>query len=193
MTRNNIIFIRHSQSRPAPGQPPSQWPLTDTGRQRCVALATRMRAEPAMLPDLIVCSEELKPRQTGALIAERLGLPHTVAPGLHEHARERVDWLGDDEFARAVAALFARPDELVFGEETATEARERFAAGVRAAVAANPTQRLAIVTHGTVLALFLAQQNGLAAESFWRRLGMPALARATLPNFQIAELIERVE
>ena len=64
---------------------------------------------------------------------------------------------------------------------------------MRAAVLAHPGRRLAIVTHGTVLALFLAQHNGLAAEPFWRSLGMPALARASLPDFRIAGLIERVE
>lgn len=190
---NEITFIRHSQSRTAPGLPPSQWPLTETGRRRCGALAERMRAQPSNLPELIVCSKERKTRETGALLAEQLGVPHTVAPGLHEHAREQVGWLNDDEFARAVAALFARPDELAFGEETAIAARERFAAGVRAALLAHPGRRLAIVTHGTVLTLFLAQQNGLAAEPFWRSLGMPALARATLPDFRIVELIARVE
>ena len=183
------MTVGRCRSRPHQILGSGQGPDGGVGRGRRRSL----RAEPATLPDLIVCSEDLKTRKTGALVAECLGIPYTVAPGLHEHARERVGWLSDDDFARSVSTLFARPDELVFGEETATGARERFAAGVRAALAAHPQQRLAIATHGTVLALFLAQQNGLDAEPFWHRLGMPALVRATLPDFHIAEPVERVE
>lgn len=186
---DQITFIRHSQSRPIPGQPPSQWALTETGRQRCAALAEHMRS---YTPELIVCSTERKTIETGALVARHLSLPHCTAPDLHEHLREQVGWLSDAEFARSVAALFAQPDELVFGEETANAACARFTQGISAVLAAHPHQRLAIVTHGTVLALFLAQQNGFDPQPFWRGLGMPALVVTTLPNFQIREVIAKI-
>lgn len=82
-----IIFIRHSQSHPIPGQPPSQWALTEAGRQRCSALAHHTRS---YAPELIVCSTERKTVETGTLVARHLGIPHCTAPDLHEHLREQV-------------------------------------------------------------------------------------------------------
>ncbi|MEP7191083.1 MAG: histidine phosphatase family protein, partial [Roseiflexaceae bacterium] len=84
---NTLILIRHSQSQPEPGRPASQWPLTEAGRQRCIALAERLVA---YAPALIVTSRERKASETGALVAVRLALPTQVADGLHEHQREHA-------------------------------------------------------------------------------------------------------
>ena len=79
---NTLILIRHSQSQPEPDRPASQWPLTETGRRRSIALAERLAA---YTPDLIVTSRERKASETGALVAARLALPIVMADGLHEH------------------------------------------------------------------------------------------------------------
>src|SRR5919112_1457051 len=65
------------------------------------------------------------------LIPAHLGRPFEIADGLHEHQREQVGWLSSQAFEQAVVTFFTRPDELVFGEETAHQAGTRFDAAVR--------------------------------------------------------------
>ncbi|MDQ2996252.1 MAG: phosphoglycerate mutase family protein [Chloroflexota bacterium] len=185
---NTLILIRHSQSQPEPGRPASQWPLTEAGQQRCIALAERLVA---YAPDLIVTSRERKASATGALVAARLALPTKMADGLHEHQREHAGWLPEPAFEQAVSAFFARPNELVFGEETASQASARFDAAVRDILAAHPRQTVALVSHGTVITLFVAQHAGVAALPFWKCLGMPAIMVMSLPEMGLLEVIER--
>lgn len=187
---NKLILIRHSQSQPDPAHPASQWPLTAEGRRRCQPLADRLAAYG---PDAIITSHERKAIETGALVAERLGLPARVADGLHEHEREHAGWLPSPAFEQAVAAFFARPNELVFGEETAGQAGARFEAGVRSALAAHPGQTVALVTHGTVMSLFVAAHAGRAALPFWSSLGMPAIVVLALPGLELREVITQFE
>jgi broad specificity phosphatase PhoE len=187
---NTLILIRHSQSQPEPERPASQWPLTKEGRRRCRTLAERLAAN---APDVIVASRERKASATGALVAARLGRPFVVADGLYEHQREHVGWLPNQEFEQAVGAFFARPNDLVFGEETAGQAGARFDAAVRDVLAARPGQIVAIVSHGTVMTLFVAQHAGVAPLPFWKRLGMPAIVVMSLPDLGLLEVIERIE
>jgi broad specificity phosphatase PhoE len=186
---NTLTLIRHSQSQLEPERPASQWALTAEGRRRCIGLAERLAA---YAPSLIVTSRERKASETGALVAARLALPTVVADGLHEHQREHVGWLSNPAFEQAVSAFFTQPNELVFGEETANQAGARFDAAVRDVLAAHPGQNIAIVSHGTVMTLFVAQHAGMAALSFWKRLGMPAIVVLSLPNLGLLEVIERL-
>ena len=119
---DTLILIRHSQSQPQPDHPASQWPLTEEGARRCLALAERLAA---YAPAVIVTSRERKAAETGVLGAAQLGIPAIMADGLHEHLREHVGWLPNPAFEQAVAAFFAHPNELVFGEETAAQAGAR--------------------------------------------------------------------
>ncbi len=183
-----LILIRHSQSQPDPNHPASQWGLTEVGRRRCAALADRLAA---YAPARIITSGEPKAAETGALAAARLALPHTA--GLHEHLREHTGWLAPGVFERTVAALFEQPTELVWGEETAAQARARFEAAVQGLLACHPGETLAIVTHGTVMTLFIARHAGIAPVPFWQRLGMPAFAVLSLPNLGLLEVVERIE
>jgi broad specificity phosphatase PhoE len=183
-----LILIRHSQSQADPERPAGQWPLTEEGRRRCGPLAERLAA---YAPDVIVTSHERKAIETGNLVAARLKLPFSSADGLHEHQREHVGWLPNPAFEQAIAAFFARPDELVFGEETAAQACARFEAAVWSIVDAHPDQTIALVTHGTVMSLFVAAHARLAALPFWQSLGMPAIVVLSLPDLGLLEVIER--
>ena len=185
---NILILIRHSQSQPQPDRPASQWRLTQEGRRRCIALAERLAT---YAPDVIVTSRERKAGETGALVAARLGLPAVVADGLHEHVREHVGWLPNPAFEQAVTAFFARPNELVFGEETAGQAGARFDTAVRGVLETYPSQNVAIVSHGTVITLFVAQHAGIAPLSFWKRLGMPAIVVLSQPDLRLLEVIDK--
>lgn len=186
----NLVFIRHSQSQPDPAIPASQWRLTGEGRRRCHRLAEKLR--PYNL-DLIVTSAEPKAIETGELAAQKLGIPWRVRENLHEQARETAPFFETEaEFMETVASLFARPVELVFGEETGLEARDRFARAVESIMAAYPQENVAIVTHGTVLSLFASQYTGQAVLSFWQSLGMPAIIAFSYPEMALLGQINKI-
>ncbi|MCP4428146.1 MAG: histidine phosphatase family protein, partial [Chloroflexi bacterium] len=93
-----------------------------------------------------------------------------------------------EDFLTAVARFFAQPDQLVFGDETANEARVRFDTAVRQLIAQRPnddktsSNTLAIVAHGTVITLFLAHYNNFAPIPFWQNIKLPDFFVVTLPD-----------
>lgn len=148
-----------------PSVPSEEWTLSDEGRRRCRALAERLAAyEPAVL----LSSTEPKARETAELVAPSLGLDVRLSDGLRETARRTVGWLSPEGLDGGIRALFDRPDEVVFGEESAASALSRF----EAAVEGLPEASVA-VTHGTVLSLFVAARTGRDPYELWRSLELP--------------------
>jgi broad specificity phosphatase PhoE len=184
-----LILIKHSHPEIIPDIPAAQWQLSDEGRRRCVALAQRLVA---YHPAAIVASCEPKAEETAQIVAERLGMRHTTAEGLHEHDRSNVGWSSAEDFEAAVARFFAHPSALVFGRETADQARERFARAVDVVIAAHPSGNLVVVAHGTVIALFVAARIGIEPFLLWRRLGLPSFVVLSLPNMALVEIAEKV-
>ena len=78
------------------------------------------------------------------------------------------------------------------GHETADEAHARFAAALGRVLAGYPVGNLAIVSHGTVITLFISRAGGLDPFPFWARLGLPAFAVLTLPELHLLKVIEEV-
>jgi broad specificity phosphatase PhoE len=179
----NLVFIRHSQSQPDPHTPSRLWTLTEEGRRRCEVLADQL------LPynlDVIITSTEPKAIETAELAAQKLEVPCLVMEGLHEHERESAPFFDNKEkFLEAVANLFANRAELVFGDETGFQAHTRFAGAVDAVLAAYPLKNIAIVTHGTVLSLFVSQKTGEDIYEFWQSLGMPAIIAFSYPELRM--------
>ncbi|MCB9422840.1 MAG: histidine phosphatase family protein [Ardenticatenaceae bacterium] len=175
-----FLFIRHAAVAVDPAVPAREWSLSSDGRSRTRSLA------PQLTPyDLtrIITSDESKARETGQIIAETLGLPWQSAPNLHEHNRQGAPFFTSKEaFETAVARFFDNPDTLVFGNETANQTFARFDTAVRHLLAVYPNDTLAIVTHGTVLTLFLAHYNQFTPFPFWQKLQMPDFFVVTLPD-----------
>ena len=87
--------------------------------------------------------------------------------------------------------LFAEPETLVYGDETAEQARARFQGGINQILAgAAPEENIVVIAHGTVIALYAAHYNQLDRYDLWRRLGMPALLEFNLPDMRLTMLIE---
>lgn len=168
-----LLLVRHAQSRLTPGLAPAFWPLTDAGRESCKPLAIQVAA---WQPESVFTSAEAKAIETGDIIAGHLQIPVHRRPGLNEHKRPAFDQpLPQAEFFQQVERLFDHPDELVFGEETANEALDRYAAAIEA-VMAETSGNVIVVSHGTVMALFMGRlQPGLDVRAFWRNLVMPDL------------------
>jgi broad specificity phosphatase PhoE len=69
-----------------------------------------------------------------------------------------------------------RPEVCLFGEEAFGEAQRRLAGCIAGLHAAQPGATLALVTHGTVMALYLAALTGEDPFPLWQSLAMPAYA-----------------
>lgn len=185
-----LILVRHSHPEILPTVPANQWLLSDEGRQRCRPLADRLALH---RPDVIVTSLEPKAVETGQIVAHRLGKPFESADGLHEHDRSEVTFGSKERFEAKVARFFAQPEQLVFGRETADQAHQRFAQAVTSVIRTHPHKNVAVVTHGTVMTLFVSRAVGLEPFPFWKRLGLPAFAVLSLPGFDLVTVVEDVE
>jgi broad specificity phosphatase PhoE len=183
-----LIVVRHSLPEIDPGRPAAEWPLSEEGRRRSRALAARLADYDLAA---IVASQEPKAAETGRIVAGVLGLPFETAPDLHEHERQHEPFFASQElFRRQVVRLLEQPEAPIFGQETGDEARRRFATALEAVLAAHRHGNLAVVAHGTVMALFLGRAAGLDAVSFWQRLGLPAFAVLSLPGYEVLEVVE---
>lgn len=182
--QRKLVLVRHSQSQPKPDVAPARWGLTNLGRQRCVALAETLA--PFHLSK-IYCSHERKALETAELVAGRLRIGVEVAEGVHEHVRTGSPYLSRDAFVATLEKFFAEPEELVFGTETAYEARRRFTNAVRALVARVTHGDVAVVTHGTVLSLFAGAHSSWEPYHFWKNLGQPAVIVFDAPSFTLAQ------
>jgi len=176
----NVILIRHSAVTIEVGVSARAWQLSENGRCRTQKRTSQIADHH---PTRIITSEENKAVETGQILAEALGIPWQTAVNLHEHERRTVPYFTSrEEFETAVARFFARPDELVLGEETANQARNRFETAVHTLIVQHPADTLAIVTHGTVLTLFLAHHNNFSPFPFWQQLSLPDFFVSTFPS-----------
>ena len=177
-----LFLIRHAQPEVTPDIPARLWPLTPEGRDSALQLARRLATND--LPTSLYASPERKAQETARLIAQHLNLPLETVADLREHEREHVPFLDKDAWKATIAAFFSHPTELIFGDESAHQALQRFNAAVEKIVANAPHGNLALVTHGTVMTLFVASHNPqIDALAFWRSLQLPDLVVLTLPGF----------
>lgn len=185
-----LILIKHAAPQIVPDIPAHRWRLSAAGRARCSSLAQQIAT---YSPAHIVASLEPKASETAHLVSVALGVPWSGMDGLHEHDRSTTPYVGHAEFNAAVARFFAEPATLVFGGETADAARERFDSAIAAVLRQYPQGNLAVVAHGTVITLFVAQANQVDAFALWQRLDLPSYVVLALPDFQLLELMETIE
>lgn len=184
-----LILVRHSLPAIAGEEPASQWQLSEEGRRRCGRLAELLAAH---RPSAIVTSTEPKAIETGQIVGERLGIPVEAAPNLHEHERPGSGLDTPEQFEGKVARLLENPGEPVFGAETGDQARERFSDAVDDVMKQHPAGNVAIVSHGTVMTLFVARATGVDPVTFWKGLGLPAFVVLSHPELVLLEVVASV-
>lgn len=178
-----VVLIRHSEVTIDRSQDRA-WHLSANGRARCHKLAAEL--VPYRLTYL-VSSEEPKATETAALLAQNLAIPYTTAPNLQEHERSRVPYFDSRaDFEEHIRLLFNAPKTLVFGQETGMEALIRFETAVYTVLHQYPEDNIGIVSHGTVMALFLSEYNRKYQPfSLWRSLTMPCAFAVAWPQRKI--------
>jgi 2,3-bisphosphoglycerate-dependent phosphoglycerate mutase len=186
---SKLILIKHAKPLVDPTKSSELWRLSDEGRAQSKTLAQQVAA---LQPAIVVSSDEPKATETAQIVAADLSIPHESVPDLHEHDRSNVPHMRSGEFISHVEVFFRRPDELVLGRETAHHALARFERAIDSVIAKHPSQNIAIVSHGTVIALFIEQHSDRNGFQVWREMSLPSFALFELPERRLAEIRARL-
>lgn len=170
-----LILIRHSVSQQQPDVSAHQWTLTTEGIERCSLLAAQI--QPYQVGRM-VSSPEPKAMLTAEYTARTLNVSHhSVIADLQEQKRETAHYYKSvSDFQAAVINAMHHPDEVVFGEESFTDARLRLDRALHTLMESSPDETVAAVSHGTIMSLWLAPLLNRPVEEVWRAMGMPAYA-----------------
>ena len=172
-----LILVKHSVPEIEEARPANTWKLSEQGKLRAQRLAEHLEGFGA---EVIVSSHEPKAIETAEIIARRLQLNVQIVPDLQEHDRTNVSYLPHDAFQALIRDFFQRPDELVFGNETASEAYLRFYRAVHSILNEYSNKTIVAVTHGTVISLFVSQLTGSSDLELWGMLGLPSFVALDL-------------
>jgi broad specificity phosphatase PhoE len=166
-----LILVKHSVPEIQADHPANTWHLSQEGQQRAQRLAAQLKS---FEPEVILSSSEPKAKETADILARQLQLNVRIIPGLHEHDRRNVSYLSHDKFQAAIRDFFQKPNELVFGNESADEAYSRFYRALHSILNEHKDQTVVIVTHGTVISLFVSRLTGSSDLELWQMLGLPS-------------------
>jgi broad specificity phosphatase PhoE len=189
--KRRLIFVRHSLPSFQSGVHASLWELSDEGLRRASLLPQHLIP---FAPSRIISSQETKAQQTAQVIAAALHLHLQVGSGLQEH--ERPQAAGDtsqEQFETLVAAFFTHPGQLVFGSETADHTFARFSNSIDQLIGAYPQETLVIVSHGTVISLYISRKCNLDGFELWKKLGLPFIIVLSLPNLHLQHITETIQ
>ena len=168
---HTLILVKHSLPEIVENVPASEWELSTEGQSRCKRLADCLVK---YQPNFVVSSVEPKAWKTAEILATELRLSAQVIEGLHEHDRNNVGYLPGGKFQDAIREFFARPDELVFGSETAAQTHQRFQIAINSILSRFPGRTIVVVAHGTVISLFVSRLTGISDLFLWKELGLPS-------------------
>jgi 2,3-bisphosphoglycerate-dependent phosphoglycerate mutase len=165
-----IVLIRHAMPRIEEGIPSANWDLSPEGSTAAAALAAHLAG---FAFAAIASSPEPKAVGTALAVAAALKLPVEIDNDLAEQKRSSVGFLPRAQIEAGIRRLFENPSTLVFGDETADAAHDRFAAAI-ARQAAKGARDVAVVTHGTILSIYAARHHALPdVFAFWKSLKIP--------------------
>lgn len=165
-----LILVRHSLPEIKKDLPAHEWKLSEEGKARAGRLADVLKSRGF---DLLATSYEPKAIETARIVAAKCGVDFHLTADLHEHERSTTPYLSTPEFEAAIHEFFEKPDRLIFGDETANQAHERFSGAVYSILSENDTRKIVIVAHGTVISLFVSRLIGQPGFTIWAGLGLP--------------------
>jgi len=182
----HLILVKHSLPEIKEDTPAREWSLSEEGQVRARTLVEKLIP---YQPEFIVSSVEPKARETAAILAENLGLEFQEVAGLHEHDRSGSPYHSKDEFQHLVQEFFAKPTELIFGNETTDVALGRFRHAVDFVLNLYGEKNIVVVAHGTVISLYVSWLTGCDGYDLWKELGLPSFV---VLDIQSKSLIETV-
>ncbi len=180
---NHFYLIRHSYPEKDTTMPANQWRLSHQGRDAANNMANQLKGFGLTR---IISSKEAKAIETSQIIGDGLKIPFSIANGFHEQDRSNLGFIASKEkFNSKIKELMENPNEPVFGIESADQAYSRFQLALTVLLGEFEEETIALVTHGTVMSLFIARANALDPFAYWQSLKMPAIVKISLPDYQI--------
>lgn len=165
----SVILVRHARPIIDPLEDAENWALDQSAIGDATALGTRLLS---FEPDGVIASPEPKALETGHIIGRELKISCEVDDGIREQGGGAVPWIETPEaFRDGVADHFARPKDVVLGDESSRTAADRFAVAVERARTGR--QCPVIVTHGRVMCGYLAKLLNVDPMTIWPTLLLP--------------------
>lgn len=184
----SIILVKHAMPELDGNTPPKDWKLGEKGLKQAKKFANFVRDNLDVDP-IIFSSSESKAVDTAKVLAEALSLTHKVVPALGEFDRPALSVVSEEDHYDRNEPLFTEPDTPYLGKESANAALERFESGIEEILKEPLEDERLVVTHGTVMSLFLDKYNEeLEGFDVWKKLGCPSYAVVSLPSFKVLEL-----
>ena len=184
-----LILVKHALPQIDPTVSANQWRLSEEGQHFSRVLARKL-AQYGL--DLIFSSVEPKAIETARIVATALEKRIEVVEGLHEHDRNNVGFLEKKKFEASVAQFFNQPNLLTFGNETANQAHHRFSRTVMGIIEKYADKNIALITHGTVLTLFVSRLVGIEPFAFWKDLALPSWVVLSHPDLGLRRVCKSI-
>ena len=184
-----LILVKHALPQIDPMVPANQWRLSEEGQCFSQVLAQKLAQYEL---DLIFSSVEPKAIETADIVATALEKRVEVVEDLHEHDRNNVGFLEKKKFEASVAQFFNQPDLLTFGDETADQAHHRFSRAVMGIIEKYADKNIALITHGTVLTLFVSRLVGVEPFAFWKGLELPSWVVLSHPDLGLRRVCKSI-
>jgi len=186
-----LVLVKHAQPVLDPTTPAREWQLSEAGEAQSRRLAASLRE---FLPCRLVASPEPKAARTAEVVGTELGVASLPVGGLEEIDRPVLPILSPAEHERVNAAIFTDRDRAALGNESAEAALARFSHAVIAERdrARADGRHLIVITHGTVIALFVAAHNVIDPFALWKRLQCPALVVLDATTLALAGIVDQV-
>jgi broad specificity phosphatase PhoE len=165
-----IVLVKHALPVLDATTPPREWRLGDEGTRQAEALASALGR---FIPFELVTSPEPKALATAEAVGRVHEVGWRVVADLREIDRTALPMMTPEAHQQFNARLFAEYDRAVVGAESARAAADRFR-GALTRTAATATGNLVVITHGTVISLFVAEHNPVDPFDLWRRLTCPS-------------------
>ncbi len=169
-----VMLVRHAEPHIDVSLPAAEWSLTPRGVARARLLATVLIDAN---PSLIVASPERKALETARILAGELNVPIEQDERFSEQGAEAGQFLTDyAEFRALVRHHFDHPDEIVLRQESSRAAGARFGEAIGARLEAGGSTGVpVVVSHGRIMASWLAFLTGANAWDIWTGLRLPDL------------------
>lgn len=175
-----LVLVKHAQPILEAELPPRAWQLSVAGERQASELAERLRP---YLPFHLFTSPEPKARRTCELVTAALGLSFGQDDDLRELDRRAGPILSDAGHRDLNRAIFQQRDRAVAGAESANAALARFAAAVQKL--ATGEENVVVITHGTVISLFVASCNTVDAFAVWQDLACGEFVVLRMPDYRL--------
>ena len=177
-----LVLVKHAPVQITAEVISHRWVLSEEGRRRCDWLAGELSTQGV---SRLYSSLEPKALETAALVAVRTGLVLEPRLNLHENDRTGLGFQEPDELRRRLREFLQCPTRLTIGNETANGALQRFTEAIADILSTVTGRNCAIVTHGTVLSLFVARHNAIAPFDLWEALGLPSYVVLDAASFSL--------